>query len=491
MNPQQIKQAIDLGYKMAEAASSKSLEQYLNHVVIDSRPEPRLFRDCADPWQWSLARRVIPALENATQIKKGYKGPLNFLYLLPRGHDKSSLIGRLLNGVLAFSKVPITAVAAAADRDQAALITEAMEGEARLNKWVGKHLEFSNYSALSHKTHSRLDVIAADAPTASGLRCDIILFDEFCEWKKRDVFDKIYSGRDKREHCVVLIISNTGIRGSWQWDIKEAAEADPDNWYVYQAPGPIASWIDEAALERQKKFLTEAEYLIKVKNQWLDPSMSFGFVPKDAIQRCQNNSLARGVLPATVGDPDKWYVGSLDYGVVKDRTVLTILHMEKDGAIIIDKMDVWQGSKESPVTIAAIERWLDEHRTKFRFSKFIFDPWQLEGTYQRYQGLLPLEKFSYRGGAGNHEMAQALRTTIVNGNLLWPEAIGEVMFRGKRHTFADELNEVITVQMGYGFRISTLPNFHDDRVVAVGSAVKYLLENKIKKKLWMGDNGWF
>lgn len=483
---QQAAKSVELAYKLAEAASAKSLESYLSNIVIDCRPTPDLFKNRADPWQWFLARKVIPALENISQIKPGYKGPLNFWFTLPRGSDKTSFIGRLVNGVLAFSKITVSVTACAADRDQAGLLLDAMQTEGRLNRWLGRRLEFTKGGAFGKNNSSRLQIIASDAPSASGLRDDLYVLDEVTEWKKRDLFGMIYSARDKRPEGVVIVITNSGVMGTWQHEIVTEAKNDP-NWFVFEADGPIASWVSKEALENQKKYLTEAEYLRKVMNVWIDPSIEYGFVPKSAIMHCMAKSAERGITRAMVGDPTKRYTAAIDYGLVRDRTCLVILHAEPDGTMVVDRMDVWQGSKDNPVKVSSIEEWIDEVRSNYRLSAVIIDPYQLEGLYQRYVGRIPIKKFEFRGGKGNHELGEALRSTIMNGNLLWYPKCGAVMFKGKEHYFSDELNEVITKQMGYGWRIDTLPGHFDDRVIAVGTAVHSILENKLKKPFFYNE----
>lgn len=486
---QKIKKAIDLGYRMAEIASSKSLEAYLQNVVIDSRPEPRPFRDVADKWQWSLAKRVIPSLENIARINPGYKGPLNFWFTLGRGCDKTSFIGRLLNWVLAFSKISVGITACAADKDQSRLLIDAMTAEARLNKWLEKRLSYDNYKVTGLTNSSRLQAISADAPSASGLRDDLYVIDEISEWKKRDLWGMIYSARDKRPEGVVIVITNAGVMHTWQHSLFMQAQEDP-NWYTFSANGPIASWISKEALENQRKYLTEPEYLRKVMNVWVDPSVEYGLVPYQTIKLCLERGMGRQLTYRTHGDDTIRYVASIDYGPIRDRSVLSVMHMEKDGAIIVDRMDVWQGSKENRVKIEAVERWIDEIRSNFRLDALVIDPYQMESTIQRYTGLVPIERFESRGGKSNHEMTCCLRSIMVNNQLCWYPGCGDTLFKGVNHTLVEEFNELIVKPMGYGQRTEALPGRHDDRVVAIGMAALRLIQGRLKRPLYIAD-AWF
>src|SRR4051812_7405525 len=110
-------------YDHCRRASSTGSLAYLQNVVIDRAGEPCSFGEAAEPWQWLIASRMAPALDSVAGLRP-YAGPRNFFFTLPRGHDKSSLIGRLCSWLLAFSRNPIRCIAGAADKEQAGLLAE-------------------------------------------------------------------------------------------------------------------------------------------------------------------------------------------------------------------------------------------------------------------------------------------------------------------------------------------------------------------------------
>jgi hypothetical protein len=149
-------------------------------------------------------------------------------------------------------------------------------------------------------------------------------------------------------------------------------------------------------------------------------------------------------------------------------------------------MDIMQGSRESPVKIEAVERWIDDIRKDFELSSVVIDPYQMESTYQRYNGLVPMKKFEARGGKSNYEMAQTLRALVVNHRLSWFPDCGTIILpNGAAHTLVDEFSELITKSMSYGFRIDHLPGRHDDRAVSLGMACTEALRVRPKKKLFL------
>ena len=55
-------------------------------------------------------------------------------------------------------------------------------------------------------TGSTLTVLASDAPSAYGLRPDWIAVDELAEWRRRELWDSLWSATGKRPRCRMLVI---------------------------------------------------------------------------------------------------------------------------------------------------------------------------------------------------------------------------------------------------------------------------------------------
>jgi len=463
--------------------------------VIDSRPDAKKYVELAEPWQWMLMDMVTPAIESVSGIPaaRNYKGPRNFWLTLPRGHDKTSSIGRLMSWLLAFSPRTISAVCAAADRDQASILAEFMQKEAQLNPWLYKRLSFQNYVVKStwRALHTNtLKVLAADAFGTFGLTNEVVVCDELTHWGSRDLWDVLQSGRNKRPDSIFIVITNAGIIGSWQWEALQAVkqlEKTTGSWKTYEAPGPLASWQSGKNLEEQKAILPPMLARRVLLNEWIDPSEDCGFVTRLQAQKCENIGRELALKKNDKGSEGVRYYAGIDYGPVKDRTVCTVIHQREDGLIVVDKMDVWQGSRQSRVKIEAVEEWIEDVRKSFPNTLFVIDPYQMEGTIQKYEGLCRIERFEARGGKSNYEMAQALRQTIINEKIAWYSGAGDLtsMVNGnlKIHTLVDEFAELITKVVGFGYRMDHLPSGHDDRCVSLGMAVHRLLNTKVLRKL--------
>ena len=168
---------------------------------------------------------MVPAIEQLVGLRSGYEGPRRFWFTLPRGHDKTGIIARLCNYVLKFSKNKISGAATAADKGQARLLLESMKREIDLNPWLKRSLYAYNYQITGPSGH--LEVIATDANTASGRKDDFTVCDEIVYWRHKGAFDMLLSGVTKRPDAVMVVITNAGIQGTWQWELFQQIKADP------------------------------------------------------------------------------------------------------------------------------------------------------------------------------------------------------------------------------------------------------------------------
>jgi len=443
--------------ELYDAYSRLSVGFFLDSVVIDSSPEPQRFGDIADPWQRELVAPKIQALDGFAGLAD-YSGPLSFLSVLARGHDKSSLEGRLLSWALVYSQKPVNGYLIAADLDQAALITEAMKREAELNPWYGDRLNFKRN--LVTGPSGTVKVLPADAASAYGLRGNLYVCDEVTHWKKQDMWTAIVSGREKKPGSLLIVISNAGILGSWQDQyIRQVALRNPQEWRIFERQGNLASWMTEERRALLRQQLPELEAARLLDNIWVDASLASGFLVPADIEACEDPT-----IPAVpVRNPRYQYIAAADYGRVKDRTALVLLHEDENKQIVADQVLVYTPEPGRPVPVSMVDQWLDRVWDEFRPRKIIVDPYQLEGTIQRLETKgRPIERWSTRGGGGNMDLAMCLRGLIANRNIRWRD----------RET-TQELRGLVTKLTSYGFRFDHTSGTHDDRAVAMAMAAFY------------------
>lgn len=475
---------------LCEAASALSYREYLNYVRIDSDPVAA-FKEKAEPWQWDAAYMIRGPLEKVAGIDPGYSGPMFVWRTMPRGHDKTSSTARSLAWVLAFAKKKLTCYHAAADRDQANLLAEFMKNEADLNPWLSKRLEFKRNVIVGKTNGSVLHILAADAAGSFGQKPDITVCDELTHWADWEVWNVLLSGRDKRPNSAMFVITNAGLMGSWQWDAREQARRAAEAgrlWKFFEAPGPIATWMDPERVKDARDGLPQMECRRVYDNQWLDPAEDSGFVTRAQALKCESPSLSY----QTKGQDGRDYYAAIDYGPKKDRTVVIVGHRTGD-EFVVDRMDVMEG-REFPnklVPISKVEDLMEQINTTFPGVQFVIDPYQMEGSIQKYP-FMRIERFEPRAGKANYEMAQALRYAVVNGRLSWYPGCGDVTVneRGtfRKNTLVDEFASVIVKPTASGFRIDTIGKNHDDRVVALGMAVWRALSVERRRRFSMCDN---
>ena len=431
---------------------------------------------------------MCPAIEVACGLRPyDHDRPDSIWETMPRGHDKTSFIGRVCNWALCYSRWFVEVVAAAADVDQANLILEAMQTEAHLNPWIAKQLKFTGKRVRGPT--GVLKVLTADAPSAFGLRPSIVICDELTIWPERpkppkvDLWGALWTSRRKVPGCCFIVITNAGFYGTWQRETFETACQDT-RWIVYEAPGQLNSWMSQDDIEKDKAFLPPSEGRRVFDNKWIDPAEESGYLTKSEVQACEDLGRELRLEYQQKREDGVDYVLSLDYGPTKDRTALGVLHEEQDGQIRVDRLDVWQGSRESPVPIANIRNWIEEQRKVFGPSpRLVCDPYQLEELAQFYEKHLVVHRHEARGGKSNYAMAEALRSAIINKRLVWYPGAGALPVGGKIETLLEELPSlVLRVMPSYGYRFDHLSGRHDDRAVCVGMGVLSLYKQPMPAK---------
>lgn len=325
-------------YAACRAESRQSLVKYLDRFTINSDP-PRPWRETIAPYQLEMVKAIAPAFEAAEGIRSSFNGKRRFWWTLPRGHDKTGFLGRLIMHALAFSRHPIRAVAAAGDKDQAKLLTESMSAEQKLNPWVP--VKVNKYDASGPT--GELQILSSDAPTSSGKLATFYVIDELTYWKNRALWDILMSGVGKRPNAILIVITNAGILETWQWEIREAARTDP-NWNFLEAPVRtcLATWINPEQRASDRLFLSAAHAERVYDNVWTSASdlslLKYEEIA-DAYQPFEKGkprmSLWRSPHEATKLDPGSGLYVGVDIGRTRDLTVITTIELTKSQKLIV------------------------------------------------------------------------------------------------------------------------------------------------------------
>ena len=451
----------------------RGLGYFLDAVLIASSPDPKRFGLIADRWQRELIAPKIPAVNAIAGLNPGYTGHRSFLSILSRGHDKSSLEGRIANFLLSYARRPLQGYIVATDKDQGRLVIDAMKQEATLegNEWYGHRLKFAKYEVTG--PGGKFEVVPADAASAFGFRGDVFILDEVTHWDDttgREVYNAVVTGREKRPGSLLIGIMNAWIKGSWQEsNLIRPAMGDPDEWKVFYRTGMLASWMTPERIAKARRLVPTVAAKRLFDNLPIDPVEEAGYLTQADVDQCVRVATERHTSKQT----GYRYVVSVDLGLSRDRAVLVVMHLDPLGHAIIDEMLVWEG-KNFPMGRVAIEKvddWINSKIKAFKPSAIVIDPYQMEATIQKLQGRgQPVVPYRSRNGAGNMELAMTLRDFVITHRLHWRPSDGLIP-GADDDTFEKELVALVTKVMPYGWRLDHASGKHDDRAVATGMAL--------------------
>jgi phage terminase large subunit-like protein len=360
-----------------------------------------------------------------------------------------------------------------------------------------------------------LEILAADAASAWGLRPRIVIVDELAQWGStagvRTLWEAVVSALAKDPASRMAVITSAGDPAHWSREVLDHALTDP-LWRVHEVPGP-PPWMDEAKLEEQRRSRSESSFARLFLNRWT--AAEDRLTNLEDLRACV---VLDGPLEPTHGQR---YVAALDLGIRHDRTVGVVAHAEavfdapevaepdeyvvnrlpavgpphlqlefterilREGPrpprpprpartvvghrVVLDRIAVWEGARERPVQLAEVEEWVAQAAAMYG-APVVFDPWQAEGMMQR---LTPrgvrVERFNFTP-ASVGRLAATLYRLLRERALALPDDPDLI----------DELANVRLRETSPGvFRMDHDAGRHDDRAVALGMAAHHLLEQPV------------
>lgn len=333
------------------------------------------FRSVAEEWQI----RDMSIMQNA--VSKIWRGPKcdetpyrNVWLTRPRGHDKTSSIARLLLWILAFDcryrkTVPLTCYAAAVDKEQAFIVYDCMRTLAEINRYPVRFRRSGRVSGPG----GQLFIISSDAASSYGLVGHVFVFDEITQWNtpsSKDFFDSLWSGRGKVKDSCTFVMTNSGYRNTWQYELLQVLKKDA-TWYVYDEPGRLASW--SVVTNDMIAGLSKEKVDMLFYNQWIDEP---GANLYELFMSCCDSSRE----PRS--DDIFCVVISVDYATSRDLFVMTTAYVSEyvyyanmvSGRFSpseIEKMiyDEWEKHVGSYPTFVVSDRYQMEYMSEVLFSK--------------------------------------------------------------------------------------------------------------------------
>jgi hypothetical protein len=436
----------------AHPSNHDDLLAFTSRLVLE---DGRYWGDAAAPWQWT----------DAEEILRDDRIVRNHFLTRPRGASKTTDLAAIALTVM-MTQAPGGAklYALAADRGQGRLLLDSIEGFVQRTQILTDVFEVTAFRASVRATNVTLEVLAADAPGAWGLRPYFIVVDELAQWAETDRSLRLYEAMTTATGKLngrMAILTTAGDPVHWAARIREHARADP-TWRLHEVPGPVP-WAQPDWLAAQKRALTDSAYRRLHMNEWVEADDRLASL--EEVRACVTHTAPlRPVRHMS-------YIVGVDMGITNDRAAVALCHLESrdnDGyGVVVDDVQVWKGTRASPVQISDVKQSILVLARTYGDVRVLFDPHEAIGLGQdlRAAGLrADAYNFSQRSVG---ILASTLIQLFRNGAIALPD-LPELIH---------ELARVRIRETSPGYiRLDHDPGDHDDQAIAVALAAQALLE---------------
>ncbi|KKK49767.1 hypothetical protein LCGC14_3131730, partial [marine sediment metagenome] len=311
------------------------------------------------------------------------------------------------------------------------------------------------------ETDARLEIWAADAASAWGLRPSLLILDELSQWRgheSEELFNAAFSSTGKVPGCQLLVGTTAGWdRNSLCYRIRGLA-MDSDDWYYSDRP-QCASWIDAEFLRRQKEILPFHVYEMLHENRWTEAGGEW--LSWDEIDGVFDEALSeqssRGG-PSVEGQRSRYYIG-VDLATSRDRTAVGVVRAEGED-LTVESITTWQGSPKERVQLGEVEEAIVALSKAFHPKEIVLDPFQALLMGERLRGT-GLTVFDYT-------FTSVSRASLFDTLL---QLIRQERLHSYDHPlFREELSGMRWVEKNGILRPDHRTSKHDDTVVAVALA---------------------
>jgi hypothetical protein len=291
----------------------------------------------------------------------------------PRGHAKTSDLAIMCCWALLFSPRPIVGIAAAGDKDQAALLRSAIATLARLNPWIGSILDIQSWRVVNEKSGAELTILSSDVATSFGQLPDFIIADEITHWPEgrgEALWHSILSSSAKRENCLLACIMNAGFTEHFAWSVREKVKDDP-GWHFSRLDGPKATWITEARLAEQRRLLPAVVFDRLWGNVW---ASGLG----DALTEADILASLTETGPLDGSEREYVFYGGLDLSVSRDASACVIVGRTQAGRLRLATIRSWTPPKGGRVDLPLIRDSVLKLSSQFPGLQVGYDQYQAE-----------------------------------------------------------------------------------------------------------------
>jgi hypothetical protein len=454
--------------------------------------------EVAEDAQWADARAVLDLA-----------GPRWHFLLRSRGRSKTTDVAGLTLAAMVAGQIPPGAecYAAAADRDQAQLLVRKVAGLVQRTPELAGLVEVETWRVSVPSRGVELRVLSADASSSWGLTPTWLVVDEIANFPSTNNAKQFYTSLATSLPKVLtsraVLMSTPGDPASHWKRVYDSAVVSP-LWRVSLLRG-APPWMSEAELDDQRRTLLPSHFARLYECEWT--AGEDRLVDEAALDACRQ--LDGEVLP----QPGRYYAIGLDVGLKIDPTVAVVCHAEfekvpplpaapvlaeewslvspiadpptigdarsgriggrthsaydRPMTIVLDKINLWQGTSKAPVLLERVEDWLATQSKAYYNAPVVFDPSQAWGSMQRLaQRGVRSEEWVYTP----RNMARAfwaLYTMLNERKMLLPK--DDLELRTELLNIRIRENALGVTRMDHD------SGMHDDRGQALSLAVQHLL----------------
>jgi phage terminase large subunit-like protein len=404
--------------------------------------------------------------EDATAILDPGSRPYHFL-TRARGYSKTTdLAGVALVAMLEQLPPGARLYGLASDLDQGRLLADSLAGFITRTENLRGAFEVGAYKVTTTRGGTVLEILAADAPSAYGLRPSFLIVDEITQWGAtpgpRRLWEAASSAMAKIEGARMVLLSSAGDPAHWSKKILDHARRDA-LWRVHEIRGP-APWTDPARLEEQRRRLPESSFRRLFLNEWA--------AAEDRLARPEDLAACVTLDGPLAPRSGLSYRIGVDVGLRKDRTVVAVCHAERiEGQtarrLVLDRMHVLSGSREKEIRLSDVEEVIFQASREFNHAPVRLDPWQSIGLKQRLTSRsVSVEEFNF-SAVSVGRLASSLHIAIRDRLLAIPDD----------PELIDELSNVRLRETSPGvLRMDHDADQHDDRAIALALCVEWFLQ---------------
>lgn len=415
-------------------------------------------------------------LDDARAVLDGER-PYNYI-TRARGYSKTADLAGVALAMLLTLPPGSRLYWLAADEDQGRLVLDSIAGYSQRTGLLQGVLDVQARRVVATGRDNRLDVLAADAASAWGLRPAAVFADELAQWPStpnaRRLWEAVSSAVLKVSGARLVVLTTAGDPAHEAARVLDHARSS-ELWRVSETPGP-PPWTDPEKLAEQRSRLPGAIYRQLFENEWVPAEGAF--LDPVALDDCFTLP-----GPASKPEPRQRYVAGLDLGHTSDRTAFALGHRTEE-AVILDRLQVWSGSRDAPISFAAVERAILTAFDRFRF-RLSADPWQALHVLERLraEGLRASEvTFT---AAFKQRLASTLLQSVNDRALrLYPD-----------NELRDELLALRLVQKPGGWVFDHRAGGHDDRAIALSLMIVAALDtplaprHRVRVRVGTGNRG--